>query len=264
MSWSLWTDYGYDKHQRCAWCRDKGQGNDPCIQNQNCEYCNMLTPKQVTQLSTPYNFRKEKQKDKDTLVNPASVTILSPVDNKGADQATSHNTSSEFSLPQPSFCKELQEMDEKWSIRMARLEGLLTLGHRPSPKPSFSLVIALVKHKPLTGALSQTPFLLSPVPSSQASLASGLDGIQTNKSLDMSSPLENLYPDTDLEPVFAQPGPVSLSVPVADPLLVTAQDVIPLEQFEEGEVSDLEDQQDLDAGDLDRAISEDLNYGDTV
>ena len=93
-------------------------------------------------------------------MDPSTVTILSPVENEGIDQAaTSHNYLSDLCLPQPSFHKELQEMDEKWTIRMARLEALLTLGHRPSPKPSFSLVKAPVEHQPPTGALSQTPFL---------------------------------------------------------------------------------------------------------
>ena len=69
-------------------------------------------------------------------------------------------------------------MDEKWSIRMVRLEALLTLGHCPSPKPSFLPVKVLVEHKLPTGALSQTAFLLSAVSSSQASPASGLDRLQ--------------------------------------------------------------------------------------
>ena len=71
----------FAKHQRCARCRDKVQGNDPCVLNQNCEYCNLLTPEQVTQLSTPTcKLRKEKQKENGTLVDPASLTVLSPID----------------------------------------------------------------------------------------------------------------------------------------------------------------------------------------
>ena len=52
----------FDKHQRCAQCRDKGPGNDPCVLNQNCEDCDLFTPEQMTQLSTPTKLRKEKQK----------------------------------------------------------------------------------------------------------------------------------------------------------------------------------------------------------
>ena len=155
-------------------------------------------------------------------------------------------------------------MDKKWSIRMAGLEALVTLGHRPSSRPSFSQVKAPVEHQPLTGPLSQTPFLLLAVPSDQASPASGPDGVQANKSLDMSSPLENLYPNNDPEPVFAQPGLVSATVSSAGPLPVSAWEVIPLEQYEEVEVSDPEDQPDPDTGDQDCAISEDQNYRETV
>ena len=69
---------------------------------------------------------------------------------------------------------------------------------------------APVVHKPPTGALSQTPFLISTVPSGQA----GPDRKQntTTSSVDMISPLENLYQETDPEPVFAQlvsAGPAS-------------------------------------------------------
>ena len=162
------------------------------------------------------------QKEKDTLVDPASVTVLSPIDKETADWAScSHDTSADLPLPQPFFRKELQEMDEKWSIRMARLEALLTLGHRPSLKPSFSPV----EHQPPTGALFQTPFLLSTVPSSQASPASCPDRMQANKSLDMPSPLENLYPDSDPELVLAQLSLVSDTVSSVGPLSVSAQEL---------------------------------------
>ena len=73
----------------------------------------------------------------------------------------------------------------------------------------------------------------------------------------MSFPLENLYPDNDPELVFPQPDPVSATVTTADPLSVSDWDVLSLEQFE-GEISDPEDQPDLDTGDADRAIRSEL------
>ena len=55
----------------------------------------------------------EKQKEKDTLVDCASVTVLSQVEHKDTDFASSsHNTSADLSSPQPFFCKELLEVDE--------------------------------------------------------------------------------------------------------------------------------------------------------
>ena len=60
----------------------------------------------------------------------------------------------------------------------------------------------------------------------------------------MTSPMENLYPDTDVdatEPVFAQPGAVSYGDSLSHSLLVSSASYIPPEPAEEGEISDLED-----------------------
>ena len=122
-----------------------------------------------------------------------------------------------------------------------------------------------VQHGPPAAALSQARFLLSAVPSGQAGLASGLDGTCTTAtvtSVEMTSPLENLYPDT-AEPVFAQPSPVSTGEQTSHTLPVSASYVAP-ETTEEGELFEVEDQPDVDTGDSDRAISEDQNYRETV
>ena len=165
----------FDKHSRCARCRDKGHGEDPCVKHLACEFCDLLTPEQLLQLSTPtYKIRKEKQKSKEVLVDPSTVTVVSQADQEGTDRSSAANSSVEFALPTPSFRKELQELDEKWSVRMARLEALLTMGQRPpSQQPSFSPVKVPVKHQAPAGALSQTPFMQSSVPSGQAGPASG-------------------------------------------------------------------------------------------
>ena len=196
----------FDKHSRCARCWDKGQGEDPCVKKQPCEFCDLLTPDQVVQLATPtYKIRKEKQKSKDIIVDPASVTVLSKVD-QDTEWPTSHNSSLDLSSPAPSFRKELQDLDDKWSVRMARLEALITMGQRPSPlqQPAFSPVKVQVTHQPPAGALSQNPFIQSSVPSGQAGPAYGPDGSQifASSSMAKASPLENLYPDNDQEPVF--------------------------------------------------------------
>ena len=50
----------FDKHSRCY--RDKGLGEDPCVKKMQCEICELLTPEQVIQLSTPtYKLRKEEK-----------------------------------------------------------------------------------------------------------------------------------------------------------------------------------------------------------
>ena len=138
---------------RCARCRDKGHGEDPCVKNLACEFCDLLTPEQLLQLSTPtYKIRKEKQKSKEVLVDPSTVTVVSQAEQEGTDRPSCVNSSVDLSLPAPSFRKELQDLDEKWSVRMARLEALLTMDHRPpSQQPSFSPVTVPA------GALSQNP-----------------------------------------------------------------------------------------------------------
>ena len=103
--------------------------------------------------------------------------MLSSVDQDKSVGASSLNTSEDLSLPQPSFKKDLQVLDEKWSLRMARLEALITMGHRPQ-HATFSPV----SHAPPAGSVSQAPFLLSAVPSGQAGPASSPDRISFTSS----------------------------------------------------------------------------------
>ena len=73
----------------------------------------------------------------------------------------------------PSFQKELQDLDDKWSLRMARLEALVTMGHKSLQQPAFSPVKVPVSHKPPPGSLFQTPFIHFSSLSSQTGPASG-------------------------------------------------------------------------------------------
>ena len=71
----------FDKHSRCAHCRDKGLGEDACVKKLPCEFCELLTPEQVLQLSTPtYKLWKEMKQERQSSVEPSSVTVLSLVD----------------------------------------------------------------------------------------------------------------------------------------------------------------------------------------
>ena len=80
----------------------------------------------------------------------------------------------------------------------------------------------------------------------------------------MTSSLENLYPDINTsEPVFAQPNPVSAAEQVSHSLLVATSGHAP-ETYKEGELSELENEPELDTGNSDRAVSEDQNYQETV
>ena len=152
---------------------------------------------------------------------------------------------------------------------MARLEALITMGQRPQ-HAIFSLVKALVSHAPPAGSLSQAPFLPSTVPSGQAGPASGPDRTSfttSTISVGMASPLENLYPEADIdstEPLFTQPGPVSYGDSSSHYLPVSSASYLPPKPAEEGEVSDPEEQPDVEAGDSDKVLSEDQNYWETV
>ena len=188
---------------------------------------------------------------------------------KSVGASSSMNPPEDLSLPQPSFKQDLKELDDKWSLRMARIEALIIMGQRPQ-HVSFSPVKAPVTHGPPAGALSQAPFILSTVPSGQAGPASGPDrtsATATVTSVGMPSPLENLYlePDVDTtEPVFSQPGRVSYGDSLSHSLPVSSASYLPLDPVEEGELSDPEDQPDVETGDSDRVISEDQNYRETV
>ena len=150
---------------------------------------------------------------------------------------------------------------------MARLEALIRMGHR-SPHVSFSPVTARVSHGPPAGSLSQAPFLLPAVPSGPASSPDRTKLSSTAvTSVGMTSPLENLYPEQDVdstEPVFSQPGPVSYGESLSHSLPISSASYLPPDPVEEGELSDPEDQPEVETGDSDRVISEEQNYREAV
>ena len=55
----------FDSHKKCARCREKGVGDDPCVKKLDCQICKAFTPPQVQQLATPtYKSRKERGEQK--------------------------------------------------------------------------------------------------------------------------------------------------------------------------------------------------------
>ena len=54
---------GFDMHEKCARCRDKGLGKDPCIVGGViCKFCDSFTTIQREMLATPqYQIRKDKK-----------------------------------------------------------------------------------------------------------------------------------------------------------------------------------------------------------
>ena len=68
----------FDGHKKCARCRDKKLGDDPCVKDQTCPICDSFTEQQRTMLSTPqYKIRKDKKSG--LLVSPSKVTVVGVV-----------------------------------------------------------------------------------------------------------------------------------------------------------------------------------------
>ena len=138
----------FDNHRKCARCRDKGVGDDPCVKKQECMICQAFTPVQLKQLSTPtYQSRKERELKKSssdspasatpTLVDPADVSVLGRVHKesdggspackkKGSDPSpTPKDSSKKKSSSSKSRSDDIKDLDDKWSERFARLEAML-------------------------------------------------------------------------------------------------------------------------------------------
>ena len=50
----------FDLHERCARCREKKLGEDPCVKDKPCSLCDQFSDTQKETLSTPsYRIRKE-------------------------------------------------------------------------------------------------------------------------------------------------------------------------------------------------------------
>ena len=77
----------FDGHKKCARCRDKKLGDDPCVKNQLCTICDSFTEQQRSMLSTPqYKIRKDKKSE--LLVSPSKVTVVGvvPQEDLGGDE----------------------------------------------------------------------------------------------------------------------------------------------------------------------------------
>ena len=71
---------GFDLRSVCAHCRDKKKVKDPCVEKPDyeCQHCNVLTPEQLAQLSTPsYKLKKEKRDKSDTTPSKSSTSMTS-------------------------------------------------------------------------------------------------------------------------------------------------------------------------------------------
>ena len=124
---------GFDSHSKCARCRDKGLGDDPCVLKKECLICKGFTPEQVLQLATPaYKDRKEKKTTSSTptLVDPAHVSVLGKVEKVKAVQSTPTKKTNVVSLPSHLPARrDLQVVNHHLKI----LNSLMTSGQKDFP-----------------------------------------------------------------------------------------------------------------------------------
>ena len=143
---------GFDTHSKCARCRDKGLGDDPCVSKKECLICKGFTPEQTLQLATPtYRDRKEKKtttmtNSTPTLMDPAHVSVLARVEKVKAVQSTpttkkTKRSDSKKRSSSKRSAEDLKSLDDKWAERFSRLEAMIlaktfTVPVEPVVKPA--------------------------------------------------------------------------------------------------------------------------------
>ena len=152
---------GFDLHERCARCRDKGLGSDNCVKKRPCNHCDSLTEQQRGMLSTPqYQIRKDKKAG--LLVSPSKVTVVGVVDpDQVSDDAQHEAPDPSGSGPQETFQishhsaeefvsrKDLDVLSNQLEEKFARFEALLSRGNIFStPKIPVSTVSAPTSNQP--------------------------------------------------------------------------------------------------------------------
>ena len=156
---------GFNGHKKCARCREKKLGDDPCVKDLVCSICNAFSDQQRSMLSTPqYKIRKDKKSG--LLVSPSKVTVVGvanqedlggeqddeeldsvPVLASGSGEpqfAISHHTPEDF-VSKRDFDTLSNQLEEKF----ARFEALLSRTNIFStPKAPVSAVSITTSEQP--------------------------------------------------------------------------------------------------------------------
>ena len=156
----------FDLHDKCARCREKSIGEDPCVLKKICAICDGFTDTQCDMLATPtYKIRKDKKAG--LLVSPKDVTVLGTADSESTFQSPygavaqvpvqppSDNPPASSSTPQTSYvtAEQFTAMSDKWAEQFARMEALLSRGN------IFSTPVTVVKPMDSQAVISSTPFI---------------------------------------------------------------------------------------------------------
>ena len=182
----------FDTHTHCTRCREKGKGQDFCVENPNsadkCPICITFTSDQRLQLATPaYKIKKEKReakaadstpsKETEEFVDPASVAVIGAIDSQGTvktaasapppekklkkeckkDPKKVKSPSTTASSSQPTPDERFNELDNKWSERFSRLEALI-LAKSFEPTFTADVKVAPTHSPPQTQNVSE-PFI---------------------------------------------------------------------------------------------------------
>ena len=182
----------FDTHTHCARCREKGKGQDFCVENPNsadkCPICITFTSDQRLQLATPaYKIKKEKReakaadstpsKETEEFVDLASVAVIGAIDSQGTVKSAASapppekklkkeckkdlkkvkSPSTTASSSQPNPDERFNELDNKWSERFSRLEALI-LAKSFEPTFTADVKVAPTHSPPQTQNVSE-PFI---------------------------------------------------------------------------------------------------------
>ena len=144
----------FDLHKKCARCRDKGIGDDPCVKDKQCSVWDSFSDERRDLISTP-SYRIRKDRKAGILVSPKEVEVIAPVDSS----ATAEPTFSALpQRPQPSTsnfvtAEQFFLMNDKWAEQFARFEALLSRGN------VFSTPKAVVNPASSKVIVSDSPFI---------------------------------------------------------------------------------------------------------
>ena len=82
----------FDEHYKCARCRHKGVGDDPCVLEQDCRWCVVPFAEERQQHVTPMNKthkeHQKKSKESLSLINPETGKLLGKVESGQVVQDT--------------------------------------------------------------------------------------------------------------------------------------------------------------------------------
>ena len=180
----------FDSHTTCIRCREKGKGNDFCVENPNsteCQICNSFSEDQRKQLATPsYRIKKEKREAKkleapppqkgEELVDPSNVSVIGAVDKgsvkspaesapppekkkkKDIKSPTGSSTKASKTTTQQSSETKIAELDSKWSERFNLLEVLI-MARNIQPTFSADVKVTPAHSPPESVANVSEPFL---------------------------------------------------------------------------------------------------------